>query len=106
MIQIKNQNSSGFNFSAPFPVGMDSQSKIWYWYLGLIDVIIGRHICELNNKTKEARPEDFVQDFKRFYMRHSFNSGIKVFSKISRILHDIPYSINSLVKQFATLDIT
>ena len=69
------------------------------------NAIIGRHICELNNRTKEARPdhEDFVQDFKRFYMRHSFNSGIKLFSKISRIVHEIPYSINSLVKQFATL---
>ncbi|XP_022803942.1 uncharacterized protein LOC111341251 [Stylophora pistillata] len=26
-------------------------------------------ICELNNRTKEARPEDFVQDLTRFYMR-------------------------------------
>lgn len=26
-------------------------------------------ICELNNKTKEEKPEDFVQDENRFYMR-------------------------------------
>ena len=70
------------------------------------NVIIGRHICELNNRTKEARPEDFVHDFKRFYMTRTFNRGIEVFSKMLRILHEIRYSIDSKVKQFAALGIT
>ena len=33
-------------------------------------------ICELNNRTKEARPEDFVQDLTRFYMRRWKNRGM------------------------------
>ncbi|XP_068684934.1 uncharacterized protein [Montipora foliosa] len=37
------------------------------------NVIIGRRICELNNRTKEARPEDFLPDSKRFYMKRAFN---------------------------------
>ncbi|XP_044165854.1 uncharacterized protein LOC114974569 isoform X2 [Acropora millepora] len=34
--------------------------------------IIGEHICELNNRTKEARPEDFGDDPRRFYMKGGF----------------------------------
>ncbi|XP_068685489.1 uncharacterized protein [Montipora foliosa] len=37
------------------------------------NVIIGRKICELNNRTKEARPEDFLPDSKRFYMKRAFS---------------------------------
>ncbi|XP_068733461.1 uncharacterized protein [Montipora capricornis] len=37
------------------------------------NVIIGRRICELNNRTKEARPKDFLPDSKRFYMKRAFN---------------------------------
>ncbi|XP_015772775.1 PREDICTED: uncharacterized protein LOC107351016 isoform X1 [Acropora digitifera] len=37
------------------------------------NVIIGRHICELNNRTKEARPGDFLLDSQRFYMRRAIN---------------------------------
>ncbi|XP_022809477.1 uncharacterized protein LOC111346456 isoform X2 [Stylophora pistillata] len=29
----------------------------------------GQYLCELNNRTKEARPEDFVSDWKRFYVK-------------------------------------
>ena len=32
------------------------------------NVIIGKNICELNSRTKEARPQDFVPDWNRFYM--------------------------------------
>ena len=32
--------------------------------------------CELNNRTKEARPGDFVQDESRFYMRRWDNRGM------------------------------
>ncbi|XP_067030131.1 uncharacterized protein [Acropora muricata] len=35
--------------------------------------IIGQHMCELNNRTKEARPEDFVDDPWRFYMKGGFS---------------------------------
>ena len=39
------------------------------------NVVIGQNICELNNRTKEARPEDFVLDQRRFYMKRSRNRG-------------------------------
>ncbi|XP_029210092.2 uncharacterized protein LOC114973889 [Acropora millepora] len=32
------------------------------------NVIIGKNICELNSRTKEARPQDFVPDWNRCYM--------------------------------------
>ena len=50
------------------------------------NVIIGRHICELNNRTKEARPGDFLLDSQRFYMRRAFNRGRGLFSKNLGIL--------------------
>ncbi|XP_044181290.1 uromodulin-like [Acropora millepora] len=33
-----------------------------------INYVISRHLCELNNRTKEARPEDYVQDADRVYL--------------------------------------
>ena len=44
--------------------------------------IIGKNICELNNRTKEARPEDFVDDPWRFYMKGGFSRGVEVISYI------------------------
>ena len=38
--------------------------------------VIGQNICELNDRTKEARPEDFIPDDQRIYMRRTFNRGI------------------------------
>ncbi|XP_068734294.1 uncharacterized protein [Montipora capricornis] len=38
-----------------------------------LNFIIYRNICELNNRTKEARPEDFLPDSNRFYMKRAFN---------------------------------
>ncbi|XP_067040212.1 uncharacterized protein [Acropora muricata] len=35
--------------------------------------IIGKDICELNNRTKEARPQDFQGDPWRFYMKGGFS---------------------------------
>jgi len=35
--------------------------------------IFGKYICELNNRTKEARPEDFKDDPWRFYMKGGFS---------------------------------
>ena len=33
-----------------------------------LNVVMFTAICELNNRTKEARPEDFVKDEDRYYM--------------------------------------
>ncbi|XP_078380250.1 uncharacterized protein LOC144663205 [Oculina patagonica] len=35
--------------------------------------VMFKDICELNNRTKEARPEDFVKDKDRYYMRRAQN---------------------------------
>jgi len=35
--------------------------------------VIGHKVCELNNRTKEARPEDFKPDQTRFYMKRAKN---------------------------------
>ena len=37
--------------------------------------LISRATCELNNRTKEARPEDFVPDSGRHYFRRDMNRG-------------------------------
>ena len=38
--------------------------------------------CEFNNRTKEAKPEDFVQDQSRFYYRRAMKRGILLQSKV------------------------
>ena len=37
--------------------------------------VINKDMCELNNRTKEARPEDFVPNSERFYFRRDINRG-------------------------------
>ncbi|KAL9958396.1 hypothetical protein ACROYT_G035402 [Oculina patagonica] len=37
------------------------------------NVIIGQNVCELNNRTKEARPEDFLPDRTRYYVKQAKN---------------------------------
>ncbi|PFX14256.1 hypothetical protein AWC38_SpisGene21603 [Stylophora pistillata] len=37
------------------------------------NVVVGQNICELNDRTKEATPEDFIPDKRRFYMKRSGN---------------------------------
>ncbi len=37
--------------------------------------VIFKDICELNNRTKEARTEDFVKDNDRYYMSKAPNRG-------------------------------
>ena len=41
--------------------------------------VISLHLCEFNNRTKEARSEDFVSDPNRFYFRRYKNRGKKAF---------------------------
>ena len=37
--------------------------------------VISRDMCELNNRTKEARPEDFVPNSERYYFRRDWKRG-------------------------------
>lgn len=37
--------------------------------------VISQGMCELNNRTKEARPEDFVPAFNRYYFKRDVNRG-------------------------------
>ena len=41
-----------------------------------LNYISSQGICELNNPTKEARPEDFVPDSDRFYIKRFRERGI------------------------------
>ena len=34
-----------------------------------LNYVISTDVCELNNRTKEERPKDFVSDEERFYLR-------------------------------------
>ena len=43
-----------------------------------INYVISRHLCELNNRTKEARPEDYVQDADRVYLTRHSERGIEL----------------------------
>ena len=38
--------------------------------------VIGEKICELNNRTKEARPQNFRSDPARFYIRRFIGRGM------------------------------
>ena len=49
------------------------------------NVVIGQNICELYNRTKEARPEDFMPDQRRFYMKRSRNRGTIYVPSISNL---------------------
>ena len=37
--------------------------------------VISKGTCELNNRTKEARPEDFVPNSDRYYFKRDINRG-------------------------------
>ena len=37
--------------------------------------VIKKNVCELNNRTKEARPEDFIPDWHRYYFRRIHGMG-------------------------------
>ena len=37
--------------------------------------VMSHHICEFNDRVKEARPEDFIPDPDRYYFRKSLNRG-------------------------------
>ena len=37
--------------------------------------VISKEMCELNNRTREARPEDFVPDPDRYYIKRDMDRG-------------------------------
>lgn len=41
--------------------------------------VVKHNICEMNNRTKEAKPERFVSDADRFYMKRGAHRGITTF---------------------------
>ena len=43
-----------------------------------INYVMSRHLCELNNRTKDARPEDYVQDPDRVYLTRPSGRGIEL----------------------------
>ena len=43
-----------------------------------INYVISRHLCELNNRTKKARAEDYVQDADRVYLTRPSERGIEL----------------------------
>ena len=45
--------------------------------------VMGKDTCELNNRTKEARPEDFMPDSKMMYVKKVNNRGKYVQSLIN-----------------------
>ena len=51
------------------------------------NVLIGRGICELNNRTKEARPDDFLHHPRRFYLKRTFSRGIIIYLWNSKITY-------------------
>ena len=46
-----------------------------------VNYVISRLFCELNSRTKEARPEDYVQDADRVYVTRSSERGIAFIPK-------------------------
>ena len=38
--------------------------------------VVGENLCELNNRTKEVRPEHFLSDPARVYLRRLSNRGM------------------------------
>ena len=43
-----------------------------------VNYVISRQLCELNSRTKEARPEDYVQDADRVYLTRPSERGIEL----------------------------
>ena len=41
--------------------------------------VFTQDICELSNRTKEARPEDYVPNPERFYFKRDYKRGLKFF---------------------------
>ena len=49
--------------------------------------VVSKNICEMNNRTKEARPEDFVPDSDRYYYGRVKNRGLLLVRKREKVKH-------------------
>ena len=49
--------------------------------------VVSKNICEMNNRTKEARPEDFVPDSDRYYYGRVRNRGLLLVRKREKVKH-------------------
>ena len=49
--------------------------------------VVSKNICEMNNRTKEARPEDFVPDSDRYYYGRVRNRGLLSVRKREKVKH-------------------
>ncbi|KAL9963795.1 hypothetical protein ACROYT_G027338 [Oculina patagonica] len=57
-----------------WPLSMDCRDACYFDVrCQSYNYVVTEDICELNNRTKEARPEDFVKDSNRYYMRKALN---------------------------------
>ena len=43
-----------------------------------VNYVISRHLCELNSRTKGARPKDYVEDADRVYLTRPIERGIEL----------------------------
>ena len=60
--------------------------------------LMEENVCELNNRSKESRPEDYVMDLSRIYMTQQFNRGNAFF--FARVCVEVSYRIKpKLVKR-------
>ena len=49
--------------------------------------VVSKNICEMNNRTKEARPEDFVPDSDRYYYGTVRNRGLLLVREREKVKH-------------------
>ena len=42
-----------------------------------VNYVRSRHLCELNKRTKEARPQDYVEDADRLFLTRRSERGIE-----------------------------
>ena len=49
--------------------------------------VVSKNICEMNNRTKKARPEDFVPDSDRYYYGTVRNRGLLLVREREKVKH-------------------
>ena len=70
-----------------------------------VNYVMSRRLCELNSRTKEARPEDHVQDADRVYLTRHSERGIELTLVLSGICECNlrPYSFEETKPENITL---
>ena len=59
---------ANFGFECVLICRQDNRCQSFNW-------VISTNMCEFSDRTKEARPEDFVPDPDRFYYKRGMNRG-------------------------------